>query len=117
MIDPILIEKLNQLKAVYPCSTLSLDRTPHRNASVGGAQASWHLTTTPGGAKAVDLVFDTQAELLPAAILARTLGFGGIELDYRNLHLHLDMRPTIWHVVCSTDKTETLNEYLTRYQV
>ena len=110
MIDVELVDKVNLLKAVYPCSTLSLDRTPLRNASVGGAKSSWHLI-----GKAIDLVFDTAAELIPAAIYARTLGFGGIEVDFRNLHLHLDMRPSIWHVVCTKDKTWTLDEYLTQY--
>lgn len=112
MIDQELICKLNLLKEQFPCSTKSLDRTPLHNASVGGAKQSWHLT-----GKAGDLIFDTPERLIPAAIYAKSLGFGGIEVNFRNNHLHLDLRPTIWHVVCTTKKTVTLEEYLTTHSV
>lgn len=109
------IDRVNLLKEYYPCSTESLDRTPIHNASVGGAKLSWHLNTLPEGCQAIDLIFDEVKDLLPAAKYAKTLGFGGIEVDFRNLHLHLDARPTIWHVVCSNTGTEMLDEYLTRH--
>lgn len=109
MIDQELICKLNALKEVFPCSTESLDRTPYHNASVGGAKGSYHLT-----GNAVDLIFDAPSQLIPAAKYAKILGFGGIEVDFRNCHLHLDLRSTIWHVVCTKEGTETLQEYLTR---
>lgn len=110
MIDQELICKLNQLKAVWPCSTTSLDRTPTHNASVGGAKESKHLT-----GQAVDLIFDNPLDLIPAAKYAKVLGFGGIEADFRNRHLHLDLRKNPWHVVCTLEGTETLENYLTRF--
>lgn len=108
MIDQELVCKVNQLKELHPCSTSSLDRTPYHNASVGGAKGSWHLKGL-----AVDLVFDAPSMLIPAALYAKTLGFGGIEVNFRNMHLHLDLRPTLWHVVCITGETLTLDEFLT----
>jgi len=108
------IAKVNTFKERFPCSTVCLDRTPLHNASIGGAKLSWHLNTLPEGCQAIDLIFDEPEDLLPAAKYAKELGFGGIELDFRNLHLHLDARPTIWHVVCTKKKTLSLDEYLTR---
>jgi uncharacterized protein YcbK (DUF882 family) len=112
MIDQELICKLNQLKEKHPCSTESLDRTPYHNASVGGAKGSYHVK-----GQAVDLIFDQPSELLPAALYAKTLGFGGIELDYRNLHLHLDLRTDMWHVVCTPKETVPLEAYLTLHPI
>jgi len=115
VIDPEFIALVNLHKARYPSSTESLDRTPLHNANIGGAQHSYHLDVSPRGAKAIDLIFDLIEDLLPAALYARTLGFGGIEVDFSNNHLHLDMRPLtkFWHVVYSHDHEYTLEEYLT----
>lgn len=108
-----LIQKLNVHKARYPSSTERVDSTEAHNASpaVGGAPHSWHLT-----GQAVDLVYDDSTLLEGAAKFAITLGFGGIELDLRNNHLHLDMRPleNLWHVVYLKDGTKlALADYLT----
>ena len=112
MIDQELICKLNLLKEKYPCSTESLDRTPYHNASVGGAKRSYHVT-----GQAADLIFDSPSELLPAANYAKSLGFGGIEVDMRNNHLHLDLRKEPWHVVCTSQETVPLERYLTLYPI
>lgn len=102
------IERVNLVLEQYPASVTSLVRTPHKNASVGGVVGSKHVS-----GEAVDLVFDDASSLLPAAKLALTLGFGGIECDYRNNHLHLDNRLTHWHVVCTKEKTWLLKDFLT----
>lgn len=107
-----LIDKLNQLLALYPASVTRLCTTPYRNeAIVKGAKSSKHLT-----GEAVDLVFDQTSTLLPAARYAVTLGFGGIEVDYSNNHLHLDIREVLWHEVRLAGKKYTLKEYLTRLE-
>lgn len=112
-ISLVLIDKLNQLLALYPASVTRLCTTPYRNeAIVKGAQASKHLT-----GEAVDLVFDQASQLLNAAKYAQSLGFGGIELDYNNLHLHLDIRPEpFWHEVRVAGKKYTLKNYLTKWE-
>lgn len=109
-----LIEKVNQVLALYPASVTRVCTTPYRNATVvKGAPASKHLT-----GEAIDLVFDETATLLHAAKYAQTLGFGGIEVNYNNHHLHLDSRPQpFWHVVRIGKKEIALNEYLTSQQV
>lgn len=109
MIDQELICKVNLLKDQHPCSTTSLDRTPYHNKVVGGAPNSWHLS-----GQAIDLIFDRPESLLPAAVYARALGFGGIEVDFRNLHLHLDLRTTVWHVAYNgLGEKFSLEQYLT----
>lgn len=108
MIDLDFVRTVNLLKMRFPCSTDSLDRTPSHNLSIGGAKLSLHLE-----GKAIDLIFDLPQDLIPAAKYAIELGFGGVEVDFRNLHLHLDSRAVPWHVVCTPSKTVTLEEYLT----
>jgi uncharacterized protein YcbK (DUF882 family) len=111
-ISLVLIEKVNQLLALYPASVTRLCTTAYRNeAIVKGAKSSKHLT-----GEAVDLVFDQTSTLLPAARYAVTLGFGGIEVDYSNNHLHLDIREVLWHEVRLAGKKYTLKEYLTRLE-
>lgn len=109
-ISLVLIDKLNQLLALYPASVTRLCTTPQRNKTiVKGAQSSKHLT-----GEAVDLVFDQTASLLHAAIYAESIGFGGIEVDYNNNHLHLDVRlAPFWHEVKLGGKKYSLKEYLT----
>lgn len=106
-----LIKMVNELISVYPASVTRLCTTPYRNeAIVKGAKSSKHLT-----GEAIDLVFDQSATLLPAAKLARQIGFGGIEVDYSNNHLHLDIRPDpFWHEVRLAGKKYSLTEYLTK---
>lgn len=101
-------DKLNALKARYDCSTESLDRTVAHNMSIGGAPESLHLQ-----GKAADLIFDNYSDLLPAAQAAKELGFTGIEVDYRNLHLHVDLRTIPWQVVYTKERKYTFDEYLT----
>src|SRR5215831_17669186 len=93
-IDQALIDKLNQLLADHPASVTRLISTPDHNAQVGGAAGSAHVQ-----GKAVDLVFDSYQELVTASAFALTLGFGGVELDLTNQHLHLDTMPRVWQVV------------------
>lgn len=101
------IEQVNVLLTQFPASVTRLVTTPRRNATIGGAKQSKHLT-----GEAADLVYDDTDDLLDAAKYAKELGFGGIEVDYRNNHLHVDLRDKIWHVVCTKNKTYTLDEYL-----
>lgn len=111
-ISLVLIQKVNQLLALYPASTTRLCSTPYRNSVVRGATASKHLT-----GEAIDLVFDQASTLLHAAQYAKQLGFGGIEVDYSNNHLHLDIRPDpVWHEVRFNGKKYTLDQYLTKLQ-
>lgn len=112
-ISLVLIEKLNSFLALYPASVTRLCTTPYRNeAIVKGAPSSKHLT-----GEAVDLVFDQTSTLLHAAQYAKQLGFGGIEVDYNNNHLHLDIREgTPWHEVRLAGKKYTLDQYLTKLQ-
>lgn len=79
MISLELVEKVNQLKELYPSSTTRIDSTIAHNRAEGGKVNSWHLH-----GKAIDLIYDSVELLLPAALYARTIGFGGIEVDYRN---------------------------------
>jgi uncharacterized protein YcbK (DUF882 family) len=106
-ISQALIDMVNTLKAKYDCSTESLDRTPAHNHDVGGAPHSQHVT-----GEAIDLTFDDETMLLPAARYALELGFGVIELDYTNLHLHLDIRQVPWHVVKLAKETISLEQYV-----
>lgn len=107
LINLYFVDKLNNLLSSFPASVTRLVTTPRRNATIGGAKQSKHLT-----GEAADLVYDNPDDLLDAAKYAKELGFGGIEVDYRNNHLHVDLRDTIWHVVCTKTKTYTLDEYL-----
>lgn len=74
----------------------------HQEIVNPGVKASWHTVW-----RAVDLTFDNPDYLLPAAQDAKRLGFGGIEVDLTNKHLHLDNRPTIWHVIRELNGHET----------
>lgn len=113
-INILFIEKVNLLKAKFPCSTVSLDRTPLHNEQEGGAPHSYHLNTRPNGCQAIDLIFDEPTNLIPAAKYAQDLGFTGIELDFTNFHLHVDTRPgQPWSEIRTKSKTYTLDEYLT----
>jgi uncharacterized protein YcbK (DUF882 family) len=101
MISQELIDLLSLMTT--PCSIVSLTRTPVRNATVGGAPGSAHLT-----GKAADLVYDTRVDLLAGAREALDAGAPGIELDLANLHLHIDAKPRIWRVATiDGGKTET----------
>lgn len=113
MIDLDLIEKLNLLFDRAPFSITRMISTPMRNRQVGGSAHSWHLDLScdPAYARpcgAADLVFDGAEEMHKAVPYAQALGFGGIEMDLTNNHLHLDVRPMDkkWWVV-KTDQGES----------
>lgn len=108
-----LIDKLNQLLALYPASVTRLCTTPYRNeAIVKGAQSSKHLT-----GEAADLVFDQASQLLHAGKYAIALGFGGVEIDYNNFHLHVDIRSApFWHEVRVAGKKYSFKNYLTKLE-
>ena len=93
-IDLVFAAKVNDLLIDHPASVTRWVSTPEHNAAVGGAPNSGHLT-----GNAVDLVFDSWAELQAGAKRATELGFHGIEADVTNQHLHLDMLDRIWRVV------------------
>lgn len=112
MIDQELVCKVNQLKEKFPCSTTRLDSTVLHNTQVGGAKNSYHLL-----GQAIDLVFDQVENLIPAALEAQRIGFGGIEVNLRNNHLHLDLRKVKWEVVYTKEDKLSLSEYLTHYQI
>lgn len=105
------IKQVNELLEQFPASVTRIISTPTHNAEVGGAPKSKHLT-----GEAIDLVFDNALSLKPAAQYALQLGFGGIELDYRNLHMHLDNRDgAVWHVVHTPKKLNIpLKNFLTQ---
>lgn len=103
MIDLDFIRLVNIHKARYPSSTTRIDSTPHHNAAIGGAVQSHHLL-----GRAIDLIFDPDVNLMAVADYAVQLGFGGVELDLRNNHLHLDMRSIPWHVYYTKEGRECL---------
>lgn len=108
------VKKVNDFIYIYPASWESGDRTISRNEKIGGAKGSYHLKGL-----AIDLVYDSLQELWLAAQAASsdTWGFGGVEVDLTNLHLHLDLRPLEkkWHVVKGLDKQYSpLTNYLTK---
>jgi len=110
------IEKVNELCSHVPASWESGYRTPTRNKTIGGAVGSLHQLGL-----AQDLIYDSVADLWQAAQKAIELGFGGIEVDLTNSHLHVDFRDTIWHVVRYNDgshiMTISYHEYCTRFQI
>lgn len=91
----------------HPNSLTRLWSTPARNTAVGGAKESGHVMDAAHTCHAVDLVFDTPAELKAAARTALTMGFQGVEVDLNNMHLHLDAKPRLWRVVHHGPKNET----------
>ena len=91
--DIAFITQVNLLCDQCPASWESGDRTPSHNASVGGAKGSYHVKHC-----AIDLIYDNTALLLQAAKVAITMGFLGIEVDFTNMHLHLDARVYPWQV-------------------
>ena len=102
--------KVNDLLSLCPGTVTSWVRTPRRNTIVGGAPNSWHLS-----GQAVDLIFDSVADLFKAAHKAVELGFGGVEVDLINNHLHLDARGKPWHVVCTTVEGKRVSFALSDY--
>jgi len=110
MIDLDFITKLNTFLAAHPASSTRWFSTAKRNKSVGGAPESAHLLKYNN---AIDLVFDSDLELIDAAANAHHFGFTGIELDLSNKHLHLDTKPRFWQVVHhSKDNEEPLDVWL-----
>lgn len=108
------VKKVNELCDCVPGSWESGDRTPTHNHNVGGAPSSQHLL-----GKALDLVYDNTGQLLQAARKARDLGFLGIEVDFRNNHLHVDGRSNPWMVVYTKENTKgvDLDTYLKSLEV
>ena len=110
MIDLDFINKLNKFFVDHPASVTSFTRTETRNKAKGGAKDSSHLLKH---GNAIDLVFDTDLELMSAAANAQHFGFTGIELDLSNKHLHLDTKPRLWRVVHhSKDNEEPLDTWM-----
>ena len=110
MLDLDFITKLDRFITEHPASSTRWFSTPKRNAAVGGAPKSAHLLEY---SNAIDLVFDSDLELLAGAANAHRYGFSGIELDLTNKHLHLDTKPRLWRVVHHGVGQETpLNEWL-----
>lgn len=104
--------KLNHFLVDHPASDTRWFSTPARNQAIGGAPDSAHLLAH---GNAVDLVFDSDLELMAGAAYAQTCGFSGIELDLTNKHLHLDTKPRFWHVVHHGPGQESpLDEWLQR---
>ncbi len=93
---------LEVFRQICPCSLVGGFRTVPRNIQVGGASNSFHLY-----AMAADLVFDTPRELHLGAEKAMEF-FGGVELDLKNNHLHVDGRPMVrpWHVVHKKERDQ-----------
>lgn len=91
----------------HPNSLTRLWSTPAHNQAVGGAKESGHVQDGTHTCHAVDLVFDTAAELRAAAQTAVAMGFQGVEVDLTNMHLHLDAKPRIWRVVHRGPKQES----------
>lgn len=104
MMDPDFFAKLNRFLADHPASDTRWFSTTARNAAVGGAKNSAHLLEN---GNAIDLVFDSDLELMSGAANAHTYGFTGIELDLTNKHLHLDTKPRLWRVVHHSKGVET----------
>jgi len=110
MIDLDFINKLNKFLVDHPASDTRLFSTEQRNKAKGGAKDSAHLLKN---GNAIDLVFDTDLELMSAAANASHFGFTGIELDLNNKHLHLDTKPRLWRVVHhSKDHEEPLDVWM-----
>ena len=110
--DLYFVEQINALCSICPASWESGDRTPRHNQSVGGAPSSWHVKGL-----AIDLIYDSQDELLTATRLAIERGFLGIEMDITNCHLHLDGRKIQWWVVKDSVGYHSLMDYLTQLDV
>ena len=91
----------------HPNSLTRLWSTPTRNRLVGGAKESGHVQDDTHVCHAVDLVFDTAADLRDAAQTAVSMGFQGVEVDLTNMHLHLDAKPRLWQVVHHGPNQET----------
>lgn len=109
-IDQELISKVNQVLQLYPASVTRLCSTEAHNKAIGGAKNSFHLT-----GEAIDLIVDNPTCLANMAKYAVQCGFGGVEVDLTNSHIHLDVRKTdLWHVVKTKDDTIPLTDYLTR---
>lgn len=105
LINQELVDKANELKQRYPCSTTRIDSTPEHNKNVGGAKNSWHIDTEDHKACAIDLAFDSEDVMYQATQYAYTQGWTGIEVDLTNNHLHLDLRTTpTWHVIKTKEK-------------
>ncbi|NQY97623.1 MAG: hypothetical protein HRT82_10715 [Henriciella sp.] len=78
----------------------SAHRCPQWNAAVGGAPMSRHKTI------AVDILLSRQ-ERQQLRMLAEAIGFTGIGLARRFLHLDLRPRPAVWYYPGSFDLWQT----------
>lgn len=106
LINQEVVDKANELKQRYPCSTTRIDSTSQHNKNEGGAKNSWHIDTESHTACAIDLAFDSVELMQQAAHFAVSQGWSGIEMDLSNNHLHLDLRTTpSWHVIKTKNKT------------
>lgn len=101
-----LFDFLNTLPADF--SVTRWRSTSLRNAAVGGAPGSKHLS-----GDAVDLVCDSDEALLICARFAFQKNVPGIELDMTNKHLHLDMGPRLWRTIRTASGDHPLTTILT----
>lgn len=105
------LEMLNELYRVVKQRSdreLSLNsacRTPAHNTKVGGASKSKHLTTTPGGCKAVDI--DCRNDSYRKVIIEAAIEIGFKGFGLANTFIHLDARTqqkaSVWGYGASTD--------------
>lgn len=105
----VMVEKVNSLLDMGKASIDSWIRTDSRNGIVGGAAHSQHLS-----GNAVDLIYDSRMELIEASKKAIMVGFTGIEVDFRNMHLHVDLREGVrwWVVINLKGETMPLETFL-----
>lgn len=94
-IEPLLVEKLTKLRDALG-RRVTIDsgfRCADHNRKEGGARSSLHLV-----GKAADIVFApiTGHDLYEAIRLAMQIGFGGIGIRARELHLDIRPYSCVW---------------------
>ena len=107
MLNMEFIAKLDRFLHTCPGSITSLYRTRKRNLLVGGAPNSFHCL-----GEAADVIYD-DLDLLKSAASKAIEFFHGVEVDLRNLHLHVDNRQVPWLVCVDTNgKSTPLHRWL-----
>lgn len=98
--QPAFMAKLEQLRVTYgkPLIITSGYRCPEHNKKVGGAPNSYHLY-----GKAADIAVPNKAERYKLVKIAMELGFGGIEVSPK--HIHIDNRDQAAAVMIILDES------------